>query len=142
MDALQCAVVLAKLERFDWEIGQRIALGRRYDELLAGLRLPVRPIRVKGDRTSVFGQYTVRVADRQRVQDALSAQRIPTAVHYPASLHQQPAYAAAYRGQTFPNAEKLAQEVLSLPMSADLERSAQDHVVGAMGRALRAGMAA
>src|SRR3954463_814734 len=58
MDSLQCAVLLAKLGRFEWEVERRIALGRRYDELLAALAPHVRPIKVKRDRTSVYAQYT------------------------------------------------------------------------------------
>jgi UDP-2-acetamido-2-deoxy-ribo-hexuluronate aminotransferase len=125
MDTIQCAVLLAKLSRLDWELERRIALGRRYDTLLAK---HVRPIQVKSDRVSVYGQYTVRTPERARIHEALKAKGIPTAVHYPLSLHQQPAYAAAYRGQSFPAAEKLAREVLSLPMSADLTESDQDLV--------------
>src|SRR5260221_10019943 len=67
MDTLQCAVLLAKLGRFDWELERRIALAQRYDGLLARLR----PIRVKPDRTSVYAQYTIRSAERARIQDAL-----------------------------------------------------------------------
>ena len=128
MDTLQCAVVLAKLGRFDWELERRIALARRYDELCARLR----PIRVKPDRTSAYAQYTIRSPQRARIQDALKAKGIPTAVHYPLSLHQQPAYAAGYRGLSFPVAEKLAREVLSLPMSADLRESDQDLIAAAL----------
>ncbi len=128
MDTLQCAVLLAKLGRFDWELERRIALAQRYDGLLARLR----PIRVKPDRTSVYAQYTIRSAERARIQDALKAKGIPTAVHYPLSLHQQPAYSAAYPGLSFPVAEKLAREVLSLPMSADLTETDQDRIAAAM----------
>ena len=137
MDSIQCAVVLGKLGRFAWELERRIALGRRYDELLSSLAPRVRPIRVKADRTSVYAQYTVRTSERSRLQDELKAKGIPTAVHYPLSLHQQPAYAAAYQGQSFPVSEKLAREVLSLPMSADLKESDQDLVASAMKQALR-----
>src|SRR6185436_10746314 len=94
MDSLQCAVVLAKLGRFDWELERRIALAKRYDKLLDRFH----PIRVRPDRTSVFAQYTLRSAQRDRIQQVLKEKGIPTAVHYPQSLHQQPAYAAAYRG--------------------------------------------
>jgi UDP-2-acetamido-2-deoxy-ribo-hexuluronate aminotransferase len=136
MDTLQCAVVLAKLPRLDWEITRRIELGRRYDGLLAPLAPRVRSIRTKGDRTSVYGQYTIRCADRLRIQDQLKSKGIPTAVHYPLSLHQQPAYAGQYRGQSFPAAEKLAREVISLPMSADLRESDQELIVSAIEHAL------
>jgi UDP-2-acetamido-2-deoxy-ribo-hexuluronate aminotransferase len=137
MDSIQCAVVLAKLGRFDWELERRAALGRRYDELLAPLAPRVRPIKVRPDRTSVYAQYTVRAADRRRIEEELKARGIPTAVHYPLSLHQQPAYAAQYKGQSFPVAEKLAREVISLPMSADLREADQDAIAAALAQALR-----
>jgi UDP-2-acetamido-2-deoxy-ribo-hexuluronate aminotransferase len=137
MDSIQCAVLLAKLARFDWEIERRIVLGRRYDELLAPLAPRVRPIKVRSDRTSVYAQYTVRTAERSRLQEALKAAGIPTAVHYPLALHQQPAYAQYYRGQSFPAAEKLAREVISLPMSADLRENDQDRIAAAIAQALR-----
>jgi len=137
MDSIQCAVVLAKLGRFEWELERRAALGRRYDQALAPLAPRVRPIKVRPDRTSVYAQYTVRAADRVRLEQELKRRGIPTAVHYPLSLHQQPAYAAQYKGQSFPIAEKLAREVISLPMSADLRESDQDAIVAAIGEALR-----
>ena len=137
MDSLQCAVVLAKLGRFDWELERRAVLGRRYDQLLAPLAPRVRPIKVRPDRTSVYAQYTVRTSDRTRLEQELKRRGIPTAVHYPLPLHQQPAYAAQYKGQSFPIAEKLAREVISLPMSADLREADQDAIVAAIGEALR-----
>jgi UDP-2-acetamido-2-deoxy-ribo-hexuluronate aminotransferase len=129
MDSIQCAVVLAKLERFDWEVRQRGEIGAHYNALLgpAVTTLAVRP-----DRTSVYAQYTVRVQERARVEQALKAQGIPTAVHYPMSLHQQPAYAAGYAGQSFPVSERLAREVLSLPMHADLDEATQQRIVAAV----------
>jgi UDP-2-acetamido-2-deoxy-ribo-hexuluronate aminotransferase len=138
MDSIQCAVVLAKLGRFDWEIERRIALGKRYDSLLGSLGKRLQPIQVRPDRTSVYGQYTVRSPERDAIQEALKAKGIPTAVHYPLSLHQQPAYAAPYKGQSYPASEKLAREVLSLPFSADLKESDQDLIAQALGQALKA----
>jgi UDP-2-acetamido-2-deoxy-ribo-hexuluronate aminotransferase len=137
MDSIQCAVVLAKLPRFDWEVERRIALGRRYDELLSRLAPRARPIKIRSDRTSVYAQYTIRTAERARLQDELKARGIPTAVHYPLSLHQQPAYAAHHQGQSFPASEKLSREVISLPMSADLREADQDRIAEAVAQALR-----
>ena len=137
MDTLQCAVVLAKLDRLDWELERRLALGARYDALLAPLAPHVRTTRVKPDRTSVHGQYTIRCAERQRLQEHLKARGIPTAVHYPLSLHQQPAYRKDYMGLSYPRSEKLAREVISLPMSADLTESAQQQIVDSIKDALR-----
>lgn len=140
MDTLQCAVVLAKLERFEWELARRRDIGARYHALLAGSgieRLTVRP-----DRDCVWGQYTVLVADRPRVQAALQEQGVPTAVHYPRPLHHQPAY-AQHRGSD-PCAESLraADRVMSLPMSADLSEAQQDAVVAALKDAVRQAAAA
>ena len=137
MDTIQCAVVLAKLERLDWEVKRRIELGRAYEKLLAPLVPRVRPIQVHADRTSVYGQFTVRTAQRAALQEALKRKGIPTAVHYPLSLHQQPAYARGYPGQSFPSSEKLAREVMSLPMSADLQAADQKTIVSSIEEALR-----
>ena len=134
MDSIQCAVVLAKLERFEWEIRQRMEIGAHYDALLADT---VKTLRVRPDRTSVYAQYTVRVAERPRFEQALKARGIPSAVHYPLSLHQQPAYAAGCVGLSFPVSERLAREVISLPMHADLDENAQQRIVAAVREALR-----
>lgn len=131
MDTLQCAVVLAKLERFEWELQQRLAIGARYHELLAAVpgvqRLAVRP-----DRDCVWGQYTVLVPERARVQVSLQQAGIPTAVHYPKPLHRQPAYVAHAPVDGCPHSEAAAERVLSLPMSADLSQSDQDFAVNAL----------
>jgi UDP-2-acetamido-2-deoxy-ribo-hexuluronate aminotransferase len=133
MDSIQCAVVLAKLERFEWEVRQRAEIGAHYDALLAP---SVKLLKVRPDRTSVYAQYTVRVAERARFERELKARGIPSAVHYPLSLHQQPAYAAGCAGQSFPNSERLAREVISLPMHADLDESSQQRIVQAVREAL------
>lgn len=130
MDTIQCAVVLAKLDRFEWEIARRTQLGARYNEAfdLGGVRRVVQ----RPDRSSVFAQYTALVDGRDGVQAALSSQGIPTAVHYPIPLNLQPAYRDICRGGPTPVAEQAAQSVLSLPMSADLSESQQDAVVSAV----------
>jgi UDP-2-acetamido-2-deoxy-ribo-hexuluronate aminotransferase len=138
MDSIQCAVVLAKLARFDWEVKQRIEIGAHYDALLSPL---VRTIKVRPDRNSVYAQYTIRVANRARFEQELKSRGIPSAVHYPLSLHQQPAYAAGYAGQSFPVSEALAREVISLPMHADLDENTQQRIVAAVREALRGGIA-
>jgi UDP-2-acetamido-2-deoxy-ribo-hexuluronate aminotransferase len=130
MDSIQCAIVLAKLERFDWEIRQRIEIGAHYDALFSSSQ--IQTIKVRADRTSVHAQYTVRVPERAKMEEKLKARGIPTAVHYPLSLHQQPAYAAGYAGQSFPVSERLAREVLSLPMHADLDEATQRRIVTAV----------
>jgi UDP-2-acetamido-2-deoxy-ribo-hexuluronate aminotransferase len=137
MDALQCAVVLAKLGRFDAELQAREAAARRYDHLLepwAGrLQRPV----VRADRSSAWAQYTVQLADREAVAARLRAAGVPTTVHYPLPLHQQPAYAHRCRVVgPLARAEALARRVLSLPMHADLDAATQARVAQTLGDAL------
>src|SRR3954463_12548700 len=127
MDTLQCAVVLAKLGRLDWELQRRRELGARYHERLAPLAL--RPPAVRPDRDCVWGQYTVRVDDRARVQAVLAEAGVPTAVHYPKPLHRQPAYEQFGDPDGCPLALAAADEVMSLPMSADLSDADLDRVV-------------
>jgi UDP-2-acetamido-2-deoxy-ribo-hexuluronate aminotransferase len=134
MDTLQCAIVLAKLERFGWELDRRRTLGARYQRLLgqAGVRL----LTVRPDRDCVWAQYTVFVPERARVQAALQAAGIPTAVHYPKPLHHQPAYVAYGDPAGCPQGIAVAAEVLSLPLSPDLSEADQDRVVAALADAL------
>ena len=133
MDTLQCAVVLAKLERFERELQQRALIAARYETLLA--RMPgVQRVVVRPDRNSVYAQYTVTVAQRDAVAAALKAQGIPTAVHYPRPLNHQPAYAAFCCPECCPHSSWAAAHVLSLPMSADLSAADQDQVVAALAR--------
>ncbi len=135
MDTLQCAIVLAKLERFDWEVQQRLAIGERYQRQLAAL--PVQRLAVRSDRDCVWAQFTLQVDEREAVIAYLNAAGIPTAIHYPKPLHLQPAYAQRCRVPVpLPHAEAAAARVLSLPMSADLQPAQQDRVIAALRAAL------
>ena len=135
MDTLQCAVVLAKLGRLDWEIERRQQIGARYHALLADVP-GVTLLTVRPDRDSVWGQYTVQVAQREAVQAFLQAEGVPTAIHYPRPLNRQPAFEAISRSHATANSDWLAARVMSLPMSADLTEADQDRVVETLRRAL------
>ena len=137
MDTLQCAVVLAKFTRFDWELAQRHRLGQRYAAALRDVP-GVRLLAVRDDRDCVWAQYTVFVDDRDRLQAALQAQGIPTAVHYPMPLHHQTAYARYAPAPSCPHSLRASRQVLSLPMSADLTDDQQDRIVAAVRRAAAA----
>jgi len=130
MDTLQCAIVLAKLERFEWELRRRREIGARYHGLLADSGVGL--LAVRPDRDSVWAQYTVLVEDRGRLQASLLEQGIPTAVHYPRPLHHQPAFAALAGATTCPESERAAARVVSLPMSADLDSARQERVATAV----------
>ena len=135
MDTLQCAIVLAKLDRFDWEVEQRLKIGARYNELLAG-KVPT--VIQRPDRTSVFAQYTVFVDKRDEVQEILKKSGIPTAVHYPVPLHLQPAYRGGCRVHCEVEiAERMARRVMSLPMSPDLSADDQKNIEAIVQKVVR-----
>ncbi len=135
MDTLQCAILLAKLARFDWEVARRIELGDRYTEAIRSSGAKVGLLTVRPDRTSVWAQYTVLVENRDAVQEKMKQQGIPTAVHYPRPLHRQPAYEKLCDFKPMPVSDLLASQVISLPMSADLSEPQIDQVVTALSRA-------
>ena len=133
MDTLQCAVVLAKLERFEWEIAQRQRLAAAYDALLSG---KVGLIARARDRTSAFAQYTVVVDERERIQALLHEAGIPTAVHYPVPMHLQSAYAAWCSPDDAPMARAMAGKVLSLPMGPYMDTDSVTLVAETLLRAV------
>lgn len=129
MDTLQCAIVLAKLERFEWELAERTRVAARYDTLLSG-RVTV--VGRESDRASALAQYTVVLEDRARIQAALQTDNIPTAVHYPVPIHQQPAYVQFGKPGGCPVSEQMARGVLSLPMGPYLSDADVDKVAAAV----------
>jgi len=126
MDTLQCAVVLAKLERFEWEVGKRQRVADRYSESIAG-RIGL--VSVRPDRTSVFAQYTILTGDRETLQKKFDELGIPTAVHYPIPLNEQPAYKHFCCPECTPVAALIAKEVMSLPMGPDLSEDYQQKII-------------
>lgn len=81
-------------------------------------------------RTSVYAQYTILVHDREVLQKRLAAAGIPSAVHYPVPLNEQPAYKHMCCPECTPVANQLAKVVLSLPMSAELSPDELIKIVG------------
>jgi UDP-2-acetamido-2-deoxy-ribo-hexuluronate aminotransferase len=134
MDTLQCAVLLAKLTRFDWEVERRLALGNRYNELLDEARIP--RVQQKLDRTSVFAQYTVFSNDREKMQERLAEAGIPTTVHYPVPLNEQPAYRHLCCPECTPVASDVAKRVFSLPMGPDVQETQQDFIIKSLKKIL------
>ena len=129
MDTLQCAVVLAKLERFEWELEQRARVADAYDALLSG---KIDLMERRPGRTSAFGQYTVALAQREQVQARLQRAGIPTAVHYPVPIHLQPAYAHLAGEQPCPMAVARSATVMSLPMGPYVSNEAVQEVAAAL----------
>lgn len=118
LDTLQAAVLLAKFEIFDEEIQQRISVGKKYSEKLgsiSGVKIPY----TESGNTNVYAQYTIQVEKRDELQAALKEKNIPTAVHYPIPLNEQPIFDYLDKNSiNVPVAENVAKHVISLPMSA------------------------
>jgi UDP-2-acetamido-2-deoxy-ribo-hexuluronate aminotransferase len=114
LDTLQAAVLLAKLEVFDRELKARDAIAKQYSRALEhAAQVPY----VESYNFSAWAQYTIEVPHRSQIQQSLSAQGIPTAVHYPMPIHMQPVFASLNRPRgTFPISESASERVLSLPM--------------------------
>ncbi len=137
MDTLQCAIVLAKLEKFDLEITRRQEAASRYSAMIRENCRQIEPPTVAADRSSVFAQYTLRTANRDALQAHLKAAGIPTAIHYPVPLNEQPAYQHLAVGAATPVAHRAATEVLSLPMHPWLEDEVQRRIINALSEGER-----
>lgn len=138
LDTLQAAVLLAKLDNFPLEIEQRAAAAELYSALIreAGIDGVTLPMPMPHS-TSVHGQFTIRVRNRAAVAARMAEDQIPTAVHYPMPLHQQPLYSPKYGHLSFPHAEAAAREVLSLPMYPTIPESVQRRVVKSLADAMQ-----
>src|SRR5271154_5014876 len=136
LDTIQAAILLEKLKIFPDEIKARGEVAARYGDGLADVAIVPR---VGNESTSVWAQYTIRLAPGRRdgLAAALKAEGIPTAIYYTKPRHRQPAYRdfpVADGG--VPVSERLADEVISLPMHAYLDRPTQDRIIVAVRRAL------
>jgi dTDP-4-amino-4,6-dideoxygalactose transaminase len=136
LDTIQAAILSEKLKIFPDEIEARNRAAHRYSEALNDVVIVPQ---VSPGSTSVWAQYTIRIAGggRDRLAAALKAEGIPTAIYYPIPLHRQQAY------QHFPVGEggvavsdRLASEVISLPMHAYLDEPTQSRIIDAVRRAL------
>jgi dTDP-4-amino-4,6-dideoxygalactose transaminase len=136
LDTIQAAILLEKLKIFPDEILARGRVAARY---AAGLADVATVPRVGNESNSVWAQYTIRLAPGRRdaLAAALKAQGIPTGIYYAKPLHRQAAYRhfpVAEGG--LPASERLAEEVISLPMHAYLEQPVQDRIIAAVRRVL------
>ena len=139
IDTLQAAILLAKLELFDAEVQARQRVADRYNQRLQAAGISTTPHLAAGN-SSVYAQYTVQVDNRPAVQDRLKQAGVPSAVHYPTLLCQQPAMAGCGErcssGCGSPQAQRASERVLSLPMHPYLSDSDQDAVVAALAASL------
>ena len=132
LDTLQAAVLLAKLPHLDAWSAKRREHAAYYDQALADVSA-VRTPYVSPENESIFNQYTIRAERRDELQAALSAKKIGSKIYYPVPLHLQPCFAyLGYREGSFPESERAAREVLSLPIYPELAESQLAEVADAI----------
>jgi dTDP-4-amino-4,6-dideoxygalactose transaminase len=137
LDALQAAVLSAKLKRLeDWNARRR-ELADRYRGLLGSVPLPLWLPNEPDEVESVYHLFVVRSPRRDALRSALLAEQIECGIHYPVPLHVQPACRAlGYRLGDFPESERVADSVLSLPMHPHLTEIEQQRIADVVTRAL------
>lgn len=137
LDTIQAAILLSKMQIFADEVGKRASVASMYSERLK--KQVVTPS-IRDENTSVFAQYTVLLekgTDREAIANMLSEQGIPTAVHYPIPLNQQPAFSYLdYQPGDLPVCEDIATRVMSLPMDAYISEEDIDIVCDALIKVL------
>lgn len=132
LDTIQCAILIEKLKRYDWEVKRRNEIAHAYHEGLMALGTSCVVPEVRSDRQSVWAQYTIRLQDRDGFANRMKAFGVPTSVHYPSPLHHQPVYAHLRNLYSCPEAEKAAQTCISLPMFPDMTDAQVAYVVKAV----------
>ncbi|MGE5351260.1 MAG: DegT/DnrJ/EryC1/StrS family aminotransferase [Acidobacteriota bacterium] len=130
MDALQAAILNVKLKYIDQWNTARANNARLYKEKLQEADV-VTPFTADFS-THIYHQFSIRVKDRKGLQEFLSSKGIPTAVHYPIPLHQQPAFVDESKTYNLPVAETVAREIISLPMYPELTSEEIEYVANAI----------
>jgi dTDP-4-amino-4,6-dideoxygalactose transaminase len=134
LDELQAAILLARLPGLETAVERRRAIARRYDEALRGS--PVRPQPEPPGARHARHLYVVSAPDRDAFRARLAADGIETLVHYPRAVHQHPAYATLGH-EGLAESERLAAEVVSVPLHPGLRDDEVDAVAEALARAAR-----
>lgn len=132
LDALQAAILRVKLKHLVKWNKKRREIAEYYNQGLKGVGNVLTPV-VAPNKTHVFHQYTIRLSSwkaRDKLQKYLKKQGVPTMIYYPLPLHLQPAFKyLGYKKGDFPEAEKAAKEVLSLPIYPELTKKNQDYII-------------
>ena len=140
LDTIQCAILLAKMERYDWEVTERNRVAKRYTEAFKGLEamdpqfsIPF----IKPDNMSVWAQYTLTITHRELFQKKMTELQVPTAVHYPMTMPDQPWYKKNTEiDHDISISRWAANHVVSLPMYPDMDEKTQDIVISAVKKSV------
>ncbi|MFQ1941728.1 DegT/DnrJ/EryC1/StrS family aminotransferase [Aeromonas veronii] len=129
LDTLQAAILLPKLAIFSEELKLRDKIAARYQRLLNNIGIKTTPF-IEPHNTSSWAQYSIRVKNRELVQQRLQQAGIPTAIHYPIPLNKQPAVEDVNVNLVV--GDLIAEEIISLPMHPYLKDSDMDKVIAAI----------
>jgi UDP-2-acetamido-2-deoxy-ribo-hexuluronate aminotransferase len=140
LDTIQCAILLSKMERYDWEVEQRQKIASNYSSNFAGLEKTDRQFstpHVKAGNGSVWAQYTLTVTNRELFQKKMMELGVPTAVHYPMTMADQPWYKQNVGSIHDISVSRWAAEhVVSIPMYPDMDEKTQNTVIDAVKKAV------
>jgi dTDP-4-amino-4,6-dideoxygalactose transaminase len=137
LDTLQAAVLRVKLQHLDEWNGKRRAAADYYRRLLSELPVSI-PAQPRGEHDHVYHLFVIRVPKRDQVQAALAESSVQTGIHYPTPIHLQPAYRSLGKHRdSYPVTERMAGEMLSLPMFPLINRSQIEYVVENLARVLK-----
>jgi dTDP-4-amino-4,6-dideoxygalactose transaminase len=130
LDAMQAAILRVKLGHLaSWTAGRR-RNAERYRRLFAAASLPPEVVLPEDTPSHIYNQFVIRAPKRDALREHLAKHDIGTEIYYPLALHLQPCFAGlGYRAGAFPHSERASQEVLALPIYAELEEAQQAHVV-------------
>lgn len=136
LDTIQCAILLSKLERYDWEVEQRNKIADNFSKSFKGLD-KVDPLfstpLVKEGNQSVWAQYTVTITNREAFQKKMQELGVPTTVHYPMTMPDQPWYSKnTPQRHDISHSRWAAQHVISLPMFPDMNTETQQKIIDAV----------
>lgn len=136
LDTIQCAILLSKLERYDWEVEQRNKIADNFSKSFKGLD-KVDPLfstpLIKEGNESVWAQYTVTITNREAFQKKMQELGVPTTIHYPMTMPDQPWYSKnTPQRHDISHSRWAAQHVISLPMFPDMNTETQQKIIDAV----------
>lgn len=144
LDSIQCAVLLVKLERYQWELEQRDRIGQKFNHAFAEIKAPdfTYP-KILAHNKSAWAQYTLTVGNRDEFQKKMTELGIPTSIHYPRIMPEQPWYKEHLQGQKDTSgldwkfARWAADHVISLPIYPDMPDAVQNKIIEAVYKAVK-----